>query len=224
MNFGGHVEAGWLLAHTADFSLSERRLITLLAILPDADGLFFFSATWNEYAHRTFGHNIWVFICAPLVASLFVSPARRLRVAPLLYISLGLHFFLDLFVTGWWELRPLFPLHGGNITMSHVLTQLVPLDWEWVMKYPVQIGLLAVLTAGTIVVYLKYRRTPLEVISPRLDKLVMNFLLLPWHVRCSHCGKPAFYRCSLCSAALCPHHRSITLRLHIHCSPGCTQQ
>ncbi len=182
-----------------------------MAIAPDIDGIFTFIPGMG-HLHRTFGHNVWLFIAAPLLATaFFVQPQRRLKIFPLLVISITLHFAMDLFVTGWWPLTPLWPVSDFTIYMDRYIP-------EHVMKYYVQISLLILFLIPTIMIYLRSHRTPLEIISSGFDRFIQNFVELPWRHTCAYCHRRAFYRCSQCGRPICGIHRKFGSRFNPICT------
>jgi len=214
MNLGGHIGAGWLIAHSARLDRFERRWVVAMAVLCDVDGVFLLWRGSLDTWHRTFGHNIWVWMGAPLAVVFFASRGRKLLLLALCYGAMASHVVLDLVGTGWWPLYPLWPFNGPEILMSDYIP-------ENTMKYVIQPVLLVAFIAGMVWIYLRHRRTPVEAISPNLDRLLTDFVLLPWRRRCAVCGKRAFYRCSRCGRHLCPDHRRINLRLEVFCRPAC---
>jgi len=216
MNLGGHIGAGWLLAHAAALDRFERRYVLALALLPDIDGLFLLWRGSLDHWHRTFGHNVWLWLAAPLVALAFVRRGRRLAMLGLFYAAIASHVVLDLVGTGWWGLYPLWPVGDFEILMS---------DWiaEDTMKYGIQPALLVFFLAAMVWLYVRHRRTPLEALSPAVDALLVNFVLLPWRHRCGECGRLAFYRCTHCGRPLCPHHRAVNRRFEVACRPLCPE-
>jgi membrane-bound metal-dependent hydrolase YbcI (DUF457 family) len=210
MNFGGHLMTGWLISNTAKFSRSERTAITLMAIAPDIDGIFVFGpVTWREW-HRTFGHNIFWGILAPIITLYFIRKGRRLKLLPFLFAGMLSHFILDLFVTGWWILMPFWPLSEWGILMS----RLIP---ETIMKYHIQLGLFTILLIFTIYIIIKQRRTPLEILGVKFDTFFRQFITMPFKERCSFCKARAFYRCIKCGASLCGKHRHFTGFFEVSC-------
>jgi len=210
MNFGGHLMAGWLLSHWGGEDEAERRAITLMAIAPDADGIFVLGpAAWREW-HRTFSHNIFWAALIPLATLLFLKKGRRLALLPFLYISIASHYLLDVFVTGWWGLAPLWPLSRWEFLMSDYIP-------EDVMKYYIQIGLFIALLIPTFYFIRTLRRSPLELFGRRVDRFFLRFIALPWREYCTVCGGRAFYRCDECGATLCGRHRSFIGFLKISC-------
>jgi len=191
---------GWLIANSGDYSLKERRLITLMAIAPDIDGIFILGpSSWREW-HRTFGHNIFLGVALPLVALFLIPKNRRAFMLPLLFGAMASHFILDLFVTGWWLLMPFWPLSKWGILMSRWIP-------ERIMKYHIQLGLFAVLLIPTIYLIIKHKRTPVEILGKAIDGFVYRFVTLPFTKRCAFCTSRAFYMCEECGAPLCGRHR-----------------
>jgi len=64
----------------------------------------------------------------------------------------------------------------------------------------------AAITACTVWLYFRYRRTPLEIISPQLHRLITDYVALPWRHRCRDCSSRAHFRCGRCGALLCGAH------------------
>jgi len=189
-----------------------------MAALCDVDAIFLpFPETYAQW-HRTFGHNLWVWIGAPLVLLFFVARGRRFLVLSLAYLAMAGHVALDLIATGWWGMYPFWPLRGWEV--SEILTSnYIPED---TMKWIIQPLLTVLILVGIVWIYLRHKRTPLEAISPAVDSLLMNFILLPWRQRCGECGGLAFYRCGRCGRALCPNHRAVNWRLEVRCHSPCT--
>ena len=214
MNFGGHLMTGWILAHAGCSNVSERRAVTILSVAPDLDGVFILGPThWREW-HRTFSHNVFFAAAILFITLLFLKKGRRLRLLPLLSAALLSHFILDLFVTGWWSLTPLWPLSDWSILMSQVIP-------ENVMKYYIQLGLFALLLVVTICIIIRRKRTPLEIFGASVDIFFQRFVSLPFRARCAICGARAFYRCDRCGATLCGRHRRFVGLFKVLCLRQC---
>lgn len=215
MNFGGHLLASWWLANvTARHSATERRVITLMGLLPDIDGVCTFIQGLG-HLHRTFGHNLWLLLSAPLLATfLFISPPRRLFLYPILFSVISLHYVMDIFATGWWPLMPLWPLSEQAFYMDRYIPQ-------YIMKYYIQIGLFVILLLPTVLIFLRYKRTPLAVLSAGLDRFFQDFIILPWTHKCQYCQRRAFYKCAQCGEVICGVHRKFGANLRPQCSPEC---
>ena len=178
MNFGGHLLTGWALSQAGDFTRTEQRVITLMAIAPDVDGLaILLPGTFEEW-HRTFGHNIFFGLGFPLLSLLIARHGRRVLLLTFSYLAMFSHFLLDLFVTGWWALYPLWPVSDWMILMSLYIP-------EPVMKYHLQITLFASLVVLAVVLYRKRGRSPFSLVSDRFDKLHdhLHHLPIPASVR-----------------------------------------
>lgn len=212
MNPGGHIEAGWLLANAAPLDRSERRWVVGMAIACDVDALLLPWPDAYDALHRTFGHNLWFWLGAPLLVLFFAKPGRKRLVLAMAYLAMASHVLLDLASTGWWPMYPFWPFEGTVVFSSNWIP-------EETMKWIIQPALMVFLFGGLVGIYVWRKRTPLELLSPNVDSLIMNFILLPWRHRCGVCGKLAFYRCSDCGQTLCPNHRTLDWRLNVRC--GC---
>lgn len=204
MNFGGHFLTGWLISKSANFSLPERRFITIAAIIPDIDAFSLAAPSILGDWHRTFGHNIFFGAAFPFLCFLFFNPRRGIKILPFAFSAMLSHFVLDILVTGWWALYPLWPIDKNyTILMSFYIP-------ENIMKYHIQMGLLAVLVIIMLLIYRKSRRTPLEIISPQFEKFMINFVTTPFNHKCAVCGSRAFYICENTKQPLCGRHVKIT--------------
>lgn len=187
MNFGGHLLTGWALSQAGEFNRNEQRVIALMAIAPDIDGLaILLPGTFEEW-HRTFGHNVFFGLAVPLLSLFIASPGRRVFLLTFSYLAMLSHFLLDLFVTGWWALYPLWPVSDWMILMSLYIP-------EPIMKYHIQITLFVLLVALTVFLYRRNGRSPFSLISERFDDFMITFITYPFLHRCAHCSARAFYK------------------------------
>jgi hypothetical protein len=69
----------------------------------------------------------------------------------------------------------------------------------------------------TVWIYRRAGRTPLEIISPALDRLMVNYAVLPWKNRCAKCTNRAHFRCDDSSEARCAQHVRVGRDLKVHC-------
>ena len=128
--------------------------------------------------------------------ALFVS--RRPIVLALSLASFGSHLLVD-YLTAPWEMAPFRPLSGMLVNVGRHLP-------KWLVQYVFQFTALSGMFACTVWIYFCYGRTPLEIISPRLDRLVLGYVALPWKHRCRECGARAHFRCEECEASCCGRH------------------
>ncbi len=199
MNTGAHLQFGWLIAHARPLSRTERAVITLAAIAPDLDGLTILagptSAIFYDYHHILFHNLLSGLVYTAAVAAFF---SRRLLVLLLCALSFAAHLLVD-YVTAPWAMAPFWPLSKVYVNLGSRLP-------EWVLQYAFQFAGMILITACTAWLYLRYRRTPLEVISPRLDALIMNYVALPWREHCAECSARAHFRCARCAKPVCARH------------------
>ena len=199
MNTGAHLQFGWLIAHTREFSRGERAAITLAAAAPDLDGLTIVAGVESElfyqYHHLLFHNVLSALVYVGVVAALV---SRRGLILLLCAGSFLSHLLVD-YLTAPWEMAPLWPF-------SPVLVNLGAHLPKWVVQDLFQFAGIAGILAATVWLYLKYGRTPLEILSPRLDRLVIGYLALPWKHRCSQCAARAHFRCEGCGQPVCGRH------------------
>ena len=175
-----HCLTGWALAHTAKLNRRERGLVTLAAIIPDADsaGVLVETLTrhsahpllwWSQY-HHVLAHNL---AFALLVAAAAFGLARqRWKIACLALASFHLHLLADLVGARGpdgeqWPIFYLWPF-----------TSACRLSWsgQWGFNAWPNFLLTAILLSLTL--YLAWRRgySVLELIWPRLDRVFVGAL------------------------------------------------
>ena len=59
---------------------------------------------------------------------------------------------------------------------------------------------------------------PIDIISPTLDRLILNYAVLPWNNRCAKCGRRAHFRCDQCGQAFCAEHSKVGHNLQVRCA------
>ncbi len=197
MNTGAHLQFGWLIGHAREFTRAERAAITLAAVAPDLDGLTFLAGGEVFYRyHHLLLHNVLVAVAYAAVVGTFFS--RRALVLTLCLASFLSHLLID-YVTAPWEMAPFWPFSPLLVNLGGRLP-------KWVVQYLFQFAGMAGILACTVWLYLRYGRTPLEVISPRLDRLLLGYIVLPWKNRCATCNARAHFRCDRCSQVVCGRH------------------
>ncbi len=198
MNTGVHLGYAWLLGNTTEFTLNERRAVTISGVAADFDSLaiIFGREAFNEYHHVVF-HNL-IFVAVIMVGAFLLFPGRKKL---LLFCTLAglLHLACD-FVGSHWDLELFRPFSGAAVNLTNHLP-------KWVVMYVFQGAGTAGMFALVLWVFLRKGRSFFEIFTPKGDRLVMKFLTLPWRHRCGECTRRAFYQCSGCGAYLCPRHR-----------------
>ena len=207
MNTEAHLAAGWILAHLG--GVEDRRFraaVTLAAIAPDVDSLaFFFGERAYASIHHALGHNVYFFTGASVLAALW---CRRRWWKVLLFTQLALysHYFGDYFLTRfplefYWPASHRLFIHGYRIGLDH----------------PINTALSYASLLVFFVMAFWCRRTPLEIISPALDRRVVN-LLPPKRMACHICGRPSSERCDVCGEPVCMRHGRINRHLGVTCA------
>lgn len=202
------MQYGWWFAHWGDFRRGERVAIALAGAAPDLDGLTFLAGSDVFYRHHhILFHNLGATLAAAAIAGVLFW--RRPWAWLLVVFSFAMHLVEDYLTVGW-DMYPWRPFAASVVNLSHHLP-------HWLVQGVFQ-GIAMVFILGmTLWIYLRHRRTPLEIISPALDRLVLNYAVLPWRQRCNHCSRRAHFRCDRCGKTLCPAHAGVLRNLAVRC-------
>jgi membrane-bound metal-dependent hydrolase YbcI (DUF457 family) len=209
-----HAGLGWVIGMAAP--TSDRRLriwCTAAAILPDVDALAMLAGpdNYTKY-HHTFGHNIFTgMICVAAAAWYFRNASNRawLAAIALVAICFASHILTDMKLSGW-ELHLLWPVNKVRGFEFHPNLQL---------GHPVNFVLVSVFMIVPWALAPWKGVSPLEIISPRLDHLVLN-LFRKRNRNCASCGRPCNNRCETCTRPVCLRHGRIGWRFRVTC-PAC---
>jgi hypothetical protein len=175
-----HLLTGWTVAETARLERRDRALVTLAAVLPDADGLGLVAelATgdsdrplywWSEY-HHVLCHNVGFGLL--LVAGAALLAVRRKTTAVLVAVAFHLHLLGDLIGSrgpdGYqWPIPYLLPFSDRW-----------RLVWggQWALNAWPNVLLTSVLLASTL--YLAWRRgySPVGLLSKKADAALIATL------------------------------------------------
>jgi len=204
----GHLQYGWWFAHWGKFSRLERGAITLAGVSPDLDGLMLLAGgdAFARYHHLLF-HNVgFVLVVAVLGGLLFW---RRPRVWALVVFASAAHVLEDYLTVGWNQ-YPWKPFNASAVNLADHLP-------TWLVQGLFQVLAMLFILGVTVWIYLRYRRTPIEMLSPALDRLLVNYAVLPWRHACSQCARRAHFRCDVCGQAVCGNHGRFGPGLGIRC-------
>lgn len=209
MNTEAHLAAGWVLAHCAPNTTRKfRGLITLAAVIPDIDALTYIGGE-RAYAccHHAWGHNVFFNFLVSLGCT-YLLRGRRLEAFVLSQLAFYSHYFGDYYFTRFpiqffWPISTHGYIHSYRIGLDH----------------PINIFLSYFSFVLMIAMAFVWKRTPIELVSPELDKRVVN-LFRKKTLACHVCGKAANEHCAHCGQASCRWHSRITRRFQICCS-GC---
>ena len=208
-----HAGLGWVIGVAAP--TSDRRLrtwCTAAALLPDVDALAMLAGP-DSYTrfHHTFGHNIFTgILCVAAAAWFFRGASTRTWLAAIALVALcfASHILTDMKLSGW-ELKLLWPLNQKGFEFNPNLQ----------LGHPVNYVLVYVFMSAPWALAFWKGVTPLEIVSPRLDRLVLN-LFRRKNRDCSACGKACNNRCDTCTRPVCLRHGRVGWRFRVAC-PDC---
>lgn len=203
-----HLQYGWWFAHWGEFNRKERAVIALAGAGPDLDGISLLGGAeiYHRYHHILF-HNLGSVLVVAVLA--LISFRKRWKVGLLITFAFAMHIVEDYLTVGWNQ-YPWRPFSDGVVNLSSVLP-------NWVVQGVFQAAAMIFVLGTTVWIYRKAGRTPLEIISPALDRLVVNYALLPWKHTCAQCGSRAHFWCEHCQEARCAQHVKVGRDLEVHC-------
>jgi hypothetical protein len=208
-----HIGLGWVIGVVAPGS--DRRLrawCTAAAILPDIDaGAMLFGMTAYTKWHHKPGHNVYlgILIVCAAVWAFWNRPARqRWMSVVLVAVCWASHILTDMKLSGW-EVYLYWPFSERGYGFQPI----------WQLAHPLNFWLAGIfMTLPWLLAYWK-GVTPLELISPKLDRIFMNaFRKKTWE--CATCKKPCNNECDTCAKPACMAHGRINWRFRITC-PEC---
>jgi hypothetical protein len=168
MHIPTHILSGWCVANVVPgFNARQRLFCMIAATAADLDGLgivFGEEAYWTY--HHKLGHNVFAAVAIAGVLTIF---SARKRLAFVIHLALAhLHLVLDYFGSGpGWPIHYLWPASAVGIVN--------PRAWPFTSWQ--NYSAFAALLAGTVWIAFAHRRTPIELLAPRLDHGVI--MLLP---------------------------------------------
>lgn len=206
-----HAGLGWLIGNLPP--TSDRRLrnwCLAAAVVPDVDAVaYLFGPVAYGQFHHTFGHNVF------LGAALAGIPAWHYRDRPrrsallavvLVALCFGSHLLADAKLSAY-EVYLFWPFSRQGYEFSPNLG----------LAAPINTYLVSASFAVVVLIALWKRVTPLDVVSPRLDRLVLT-PLRPRPFECKECGRRCGDRCETCGSATCLRHSVISSGLRIRCA------
>ena len=157
--------------------------------------MFWGADAYYRYHHMLF-HNIGsVLVVIPLAGLLFW---RRAWAWVMVVFAFAMHIVEDYFSIPW-DMKPWAPFNSMVVNLDHRIPAPI-------VQYGFQTAAMVFILGVTIWIYTRYQRTPLEIISPAFDRLILNYAVLPWRNRCARCGHRAHFRCERCSKTFCADH------------------
>ena len=211
-----HAGLGWVMGLLPPSS--DRRLrawCVAAAVLPDIDaGAMLFGIDAYARWHHKPGHNIFLgMLCGAAAFVHFQArPLRqRLMATGLVALAFASHLLTDMKLSGW-EVYLLWPFSERGYGFQPILA----------LGHPINAWLAGIfMTLPWLLAFWK-PVTPLELISPRLDRIFLNaFRRKPW--ACSVCGSSCNTRCDRCEKPACMKHARINWRFQVAC-PACASK
>ncbi len=197
-----HAGLGWVVGVSAP--TTDRRLrvwCAAAALLPDVDALSILLGKQHyDYWHHTFGHNVFLgSVVAAAAAWSFRGRrhASRLWATALVAACFASHLLTDARLSGW-ELYLFWPFSRTGYEFKPNLQ----------LGHPINFVLVYVLMVLPWVLAFWRGVTPLEIVSPRLDRIVTNFFRKR-ALECAACGRPCNNRCDACQKPTCMRHGRI---------------
>lgn len=197
---------GWAIGNIVPGDARLRRWSTVAALLPDIDGLplIFGTHYYAEY-HHTFGHNVFFWLAVSGFAKYWL---RSWKAGWVVFASFGSHLLTDAYFSGL-GLYLFWPFSWRNYALKG----------GYALSDPINIQLAYVGLVLVFLLALIYRRTPIELLSPHLDSLLVSTCRART-LRCRICEKKANQRCATCGRAVCWRHAVVTRSCQIVC-PAC---
>lgn len=208
-----HLGLGWVIGVLSP--TSDRRLrawCAFAAILPDADvAAHLLGRDAYVHWHHKPGHNVFVgVLCvAAALVHFWKRPWRERAVAVFLVaLCFASHILTDMKLSGW-EVYFLWPVSDRPFSFQPMLYLDDPVNTvlNWVF-----------MTVPWLLAFWK-GVTPLELISPRLDKLFLSTFRKK-DKSCATCGAACNNACDSCGAAACMKHGKIGWSFRMRC-PAC---
>ena len=205
-----HAGLGWVIGVAApSTSRRLRAWCTAAALLPDADAaaMLFGVDAYARYHHKP-GHNVFLGVLCTLVALMhfWKRPIReRLAAVLLVAICFASHILTDMKLSGW-GVYLFWPFDERDYQFHPNLGLGDPINTWLVYGLMILPFLLAFWKPVT----------PLELISPRLDKIFLNAFRKRTSA-CASCGRPCNNVCDRCGSAACMKDSNINLTFRITC-------
>lgn len=166
MHVQTHIMSGWCVADLFQLTPRERCFAMIAAAAADLDGLGLI-AGMDYYVryHHVLGHNLCFGVALALILVAFAT--HRLKVFWLSLALFHLHLVLDYFGSGpGWGIRYWWPFSEASYQFIYA--------WEF-MSWQ-NMAAAAFFLVWTLLIAIKSRRTPLEVIMPSLDRKFIQAL------------------------------------------------
>ncbi len=209
MHLEAHAGLGWLLGNLLARDRALRNTVVLGAVLPDVDAVsYLFGSDVYAKAHHVLGHNA---IVALAFLGCVALKQRSWRAVGLAALGIGSHLAADAWLSGW-EVYLLWPFSNRGFIFPGAFGLAAPIN-----TYLAYGSLAALVPLAWI-----FGRTPLDILSPGLDRLLLSTLRRRTK-RCHSCGAACNQRCADCGAEVCFRHAVLGRGLRPVC-PECARR
>jgi LexA-binding, inner membrane-associated putative hydrolase len=198
MHLEPHAALGWAIGNLGGADRRLRMWCVMAAVLPDIDAIpFIFGPQAYGHWHHTFGHNVFVWF---LFTAWVTYRCRSVRAAVLSFLSFGSHLLTDAQLSGW-NLYLFWPFSREGYLFPTAVGLTAPINTHLVYYSFVAVGLLAMI----------FKRTPLDMFSPRLDQLFISFFRRK-NLVCGFCARKGNQTCDQCQRPVCIRHGAVRKR------------
>ncbi len=201
---------GWLVGNAATGNDSGlRNWCVAAAVIPDIDAAsFLFGAEAYSRWHHTFGHNVLLGVaisCISYWQQRARGAGRANRTALLVAVCFVSHLLSDAKLSAY-SLKIFWPF-------SHAEYEFTP---NLGLASPINTYLVWASFAAVVLVALWRHVTPLNVFTPRLDRILIN-AASPSRLTCHVCSKPGSQRCDFCKKVMCLGHAAVERGFRLRC-------
>lgn len=206
MHFEPHAALGWLIGNLGGGDRRVRNYCTVGAVLPDIDAAayLFGPQAYGEW-HHTFGHN--VFLWAAFTGWVGWR-CGSWRAGWLAFLSFGSHLLTDAQFSGW-KLYLFWPASRAGYVFPGAVG----------LEHPINYWLVYLSFVVAVLLAIACKRTPLDIFSPKLDRLVVSFFRRKDR-SCATCGAACNQSCDGCAEPVCIRHGRVRKKLRLVC-PAC---
>lgn len=208
MHLEPHAALGWAIGNLGGGDRRVRNYCTLGAVLPDIDAVaYVFGPKAYQDWHHTFGHNVFLWMAFTCWVAWHCGSWRA---ALLAFLSFGSHLVTDAQFSGW-KLYLFWPVSRAGYVFPGSVGLESPINTWLVYASFIVVAALALI----------YKRTPLDIPSPKLDALLLSFFQKRDR-RCAECGRACNQTCDECGNSICGRHGTLRRGLRVLC-PGCVE-
>ena len=207
-----HLLIAWIVANVFSLDLKERRFCLIMGVIADIDGVFIlFSQDLFIQYHHTLGH--WLVFGIPLALIFTLLSENKKRSFGAYSLAFSLHLIADI-VGSDWSVHPFMPLLNTGFSAYPTLS-------VEMIYFVINPAVFLVVVLISLFILFKHRRTPLEFVWKKWDRVFSNFFVLPFKEKCCECGKRAFFACSKCENTFCMVHAGA--EMSVFC-PNCRKK